>query len=697
MLLCWILALHVPALFAFGLWRGYGLGHSALEVAPAAATLLFARLARQRRLAAFFATAGLVFCSYVLVHLSGGTIEAHFHFFILIGLIALYQDWVPFLWNVVFTTLSHGIGTVIDPNAIFNHTAAQNRPWSWAAIHGVAVLAGSVGVVIFWKNTEHEQQRAARLATELAEAELAAARREAAQRQSVSELFVNLARRNQSLLDRQLALIGDLEQRERSPEALAELFRLDHLATRIRRNAESLLVLSGDDPPRRWGHPVPLGEVVRAAAAEVEDYARVEVLVDEHLEVAGRAVADLAHLLAELIENATSFSRPSSEVRVRSHLVPSESSTFLLSVEDTGIGMSADEMRAANELLAEPPEVDLRRSRLGFHVVSRLAKRYRIQVRLADTPGGGVTALVTLPNDLVHVRRETTEPAGALVGARSGGAAGAPGGAGARVAGTAVPGGDGPTGGAAGGPGSPGDDGDDGASAGAGAGDAPSDGPGDAATDPPGPPMWTTLAGADADDPSAGPTVWTVPDADTLARLVTPARKTERGRDRVFPPPVVVDARRRPGAPPPDGRRAGEGADPGAGGDGSVGSGSPSGPSGPDDGRDGGEKASGNGDGDAAVPGRGGDRPPAAPDPPVTAEGLVKRVPGAGLPPALRRPPVGERSEGTGVREAGPLRPAARDNDRVRSMLSRFQASQRAGRAAAAGSPPDPHRPEDEA
>jgi signal transduction histidine kinase len=405
LLLCWVLALHVPSLFAFGVWQGYGAAHSALEVVTPAACLLFARLARNRRVAAFFVTAGLVFCSSVLVHLSGGTIEAHFHFFILIGLIALYQDWVPFTWNVVFTVLSHGLGSTIAANLMYNHGAAQDRPWSWAVIHGLAVLAACVGVIVFWRNTELEQQRSSALASELVAAELSAVQVEADRRQSVSELFVNLARRNQSLLDRQLKLIAELEQRERSPEALSELFRLDHLATRIRRNAESLLVLSGDEPLRQWGRPMPLAEVVRAAAAEVEDFQRVEVLVNGYLEVEGRVVADLAHLLAELIENATAFSPPAAPVRVRSHVAYDARSSFVLSVEDTGIGMPDDALQAANVLLSEPPEVDVRRSTLGLHVVSRLANRYGCQVRLVPTPGGGVTALVTLPNDIVSERR----------------------------------------------------------------------------------------------------------------------------------------------------------------------------------------------------------------------------------------------------------------------------------------------------
>ncbi|MGH9212828.1 MAG: sensor histidine kinase [Acidimicrobiales bacterium] len=415
-MLCWILAIHIPALFAFGLWQGVGVGHAALEIAAPAACLLFARLSRKRRLAAFFVAAGLVYCSSVLVHLSYGSIEAHFHFFILIGLIALYQDWVPFMWNALFTVVSHGIGGTLAPERMYNHYAGQNRPWVWAMIHGASVLAACIGVLVFWRSNEKEQGRSRELATELATAELATAQSESSRRHTMSQLLVNLARRNQSLLDRQLSLIADLEQREVEPDALANLFQLDHVATRIRRNAESLLVLSGDEPPRRWGQPVSLPEVVRAAAAEVEDYQRVEILVNEHLEVTGRAVADLAHLLAELIENATLFSPPSSEVRVRSHLAPSAEPSYIVSIEDTGIGMTVADRQTANEILASNNDMDLLGSRLGFHVVNRLARRYGLQVQLADTPGGGVTALVTLPTELVSVRTGHALPAATGIG-----------------------------------------------------------------------------------------------------------------------------------------------------------------------------------------------------------------------------------------------------------------------------------------
>jgi signal transduction histidine kinase len=624
LLMCWILGLHLPALFAFGVWQGYGVRHSALEIAIPAFCLVFARMARNRRLAAFFVTAGLVFCSSVLVHLSGGTIEAHFHFFILIGLIALYQDWVPFLWDVVFTVLSHGVGSSIAADLMFNHDAAQNRPWSWAAIHGVAVLAACIGVIIFWKNTEIEQHRSARLASELAESELGAVQAQAAQRQSISELFVNLARRNQSLLDRQLALISELEQQENKPEALSDLFQLDHLATRIRRNAESLLVLSGDEPPRLWGRPVPLSEVVRAAAAEVEDYPRVEVLVSDYLEVSGRVVADLSHLLAELIENATMFSPPTSGVRVRTHLVPGEGRTFLLSIEDTGIGLSDEHMQAANDLLANPPDVDPRRSTLGFHVVGRLAVRLGLRVSLAHTPGGGVTALVTLPQDVVSERRlpapEVTSPAfasSALAGA--GGYDGGPWvvqhhnlGRASLAPQTAV---------------------------------AVAE-PAGAAIAPPVSQLVPPFAASASQPAPPFPEPWPPfpqPAPEPVPPYAQPAPEPVPPYAQPAPEPVPPFPQPAPQPVPPYAQPA---------------------------------------------------PPIATPDPatvsatssPVTADGLVRRVPGASLAPSLRKMSGGD---GTGPLAAGGTTPADwRPGAQAGSMLSRFQANQRAGRAAAAAAPP---------
>jgi hypothetical protein len=295
---------------------------------------------------------------------------------------------------VVFTVLSHGLGSVARTDLIFNHPSGQTSPWVWSAIHGVAVLAACCGVVIFWETTEREQRKTLDLTKQLADAEIS-------RRRFTSDLLVNLARRNQSLLYRQLGLINQLEDQAEDPDALADLFRLDHLATRIRRNAESLLVLSGEEPPRTWGRPVALVDVVRAAIAETEDLDRVVFAVDERLAVFGNAVADLTHLMAELVENAVHFSPPEASVIIRTRPYLQTPGAHVLTVEDWGVGMRADDMAAANDLLATPRDVDLSVSqRLGLHVVARLAQRHGIEVSLTPTPGCGVTAAVVLPPSL---------------------------------------------------------------------------------------------------------------------------------------------------------------------------------------------------------------------------------------------------------------------------------------------------------
>jgi HAMP domain-containing protein len=219
---------------------------------------------------------------------------------------------------------------------------------------------------------------------------------QAALRRSVGDMFLNLARRSQSLIDRQLELMDDLEREETDPDTLENLFRLDHLATRMRRNSEDLIVLSGEAPPRRWSQPMPLLEVVRAAVAEVEDYNRVELLpIDESVSLAGQAVSDVVHLLAELVENATSFSPPGTKVQVAGQAI---SSGYVIEIEDRGLGMSDDELVEANHRLADPPVVDFALSRmLGLYVVARLAQRYNIKVQLRHSWYGGITALVLLP------------------------------------------------------------------------------------------------------------------------------------------------------------------------------------------------------------------------------------------------------------------------------------------------------------
>jgi signal transduction histidine kinase len=404
-----VLLLHLPSLFLFGVFMGRSARDTLVVLAVPGACLVLGRLIRHRRVASVLITAGLTYCSAVLVSFSGGSIEAHFHFFIMVGFIALYQDWVPFLWNVGFTVLSHGFGSAVRTDLIFNHPAGQTSPWVWSTIHGLAVLAACCGVVIFWETTEREQRKSLALTRQLAEAEIS-------RRRFTSDLLVNLARRNQSLLYRQLGLINQLEDAEQDPDALANLFQLDHLATRIRRNAESLLVLSGEEPPRTWGRPVALVDVVRAAIAETEDLDRVVFAVDERLAVVGNVVADLTHLVAELVENAVHFSPPEASVTIRTRPYLLAPAAHVLTVEDWGVGMRPEDMDEANDLLAAPREVDLSVSqRLGLLVVARLAQRHGIEVSLTPTPGSGVTAAVVLPASLFS--NQPAVPEEAVVGA----------------------------------------------------------------------------------------------------------------------------------------------------------------------------------------------------------------------------------------------------------------------------------------
>jgi signal transduction histidine kinase len=220
-------------------------------------------------------------------------------------------------------------------------------------------------------------------------------------RGNVNAMFTNLSRRSQGLIQRQLSLISELESREADPDQLSSLFKLDHLATRMRRNGENLLVLAGEEPGRRWTRPVPLVDVLRAAASEVEQYERIELNSVPTTEVAGRVVNDLVHLLAELLENATSFSSPQTKVKVTGHALPD--GRVLVEIHDTGIGLSPEDLSAINERLASPPTVDVSVSRrMGLFVVGRLSLRHGIRIQLRPSDSGGTTALVMLPFDIAQ-------------------------------------------------------------------------------------------------------------------------------------------------------------------------------------------------------------------------------------------------------------------------------------------------------
>jgi signal transduction histidine kinase len=232
---------------------------------------------------------------------------------------------------------------------------------------------------------------------------------EAALRGNVNAMFVNLSRRSQSLVERQIRLIDDLEQGEQDEERLGSLFQMDHLATRMRRNSENLLVLAGHDSSRRWNQPVALVDVLRAAVSEIEQYERVSLNVQPGISVRGHAVNDAVHLLAELAENATSFSSAETPVTISGHLL--SSGGVLLDITDQGVGMGAEEMAHANWRLDNPPVVDVAVSRrMGLFVVARLAARHGIRVRLRPAGSGGLTALVWLPDEVVS--RDGASPSG---------------------------------------------------------------------------------------------------------------------------------------------------------------------------------------------------------------------------------------------------------------------------------------------
>ncbi|MFD3541996.1 nitrate- and nitrite sensing domain-containing protein [Streptomyces sp. NPDC058662] len=240
----------------------------------------------------------------------------------------------------------------------------------------------------------------------LQRAAVEAAVKQAELRRGVSEVFVNLARRNQVLLHRQLTLLDTMERRTEDTEELADLFRLDHMTTRMRRHAEGLVILSGAAPSRQWRKPIQLMDVVRAAVAEVEDYERIEVRRLTRLGIAGPAVADVTHLVAELLENATVFSPPHTAVQVLGERV---ANGFTLEIHDRGLGMTPEALLDANLRLAETPEFELSDTdRLGLFVVSRLAQRHGIKVVLQPSPYGGTTAVVFLPVALLTEAPETS-------------------------------------------------------------------------------------------------------------------------------------------------------------------------------------------------------------------------------------------------------------------------------------------------
>ncbi|MEU7767506.1 nitrate- and nitrite sensing domain-containing protein [Nocardia sp. NPDC049190] len=240
-------------------------------------------------------------------------------------------------------------------------------------------------------------------------AAVAGAVTEARTREGVKAVFLNIAHRSQIVVHQQLEILDEAERQQEDPALLDTFFRLDHLATRERRNAENLVILGGGQPGRQWRNPVDLVSLVRSAIGETLDYSRVRLARQPEVLIVGSAVADLIHLLAELIDNATAFSPPQARVEVSGNVV---GKGVVVEIEDQGMGMPEDELTKANEMLRNPPDFGVAAlsadSRLGLFVVAQLGVQYGISVRLVESDYGGIRAIVLIPSALIA--RETGKP-----------------------------------------------------------------------------------------------------------------------------------------------------------------------------------------------------------------------------------------------------------------------------------------------
>ncbi|WP_341253130.1 sensor histidine kinase [Euzebya pacifica] len=391
-----LLLVHVPLLAMFAYFREVDTAVWAPLVAVPALLVLAASTVGSERFRAALISIGFVWCSWLLVFWSGGAIEAHFHALIVIGLVGLYRDWLALGIAVVAQLVLQLVVGNVDPTLIYNHEAAVNAPFAWSFVHVCAVLGAAAVPVFSWRGTREAEDVSAERASE-ATAQKAEVRRQ----REVSKVYATVARRSQTLLERQLDLIEKLEQDEKDPSTLQDLFSLDHLATRMNREAASLLVLAGGEPNRRVAGRPPLSEVARGAVGEIEDYTRVDLELADDRTVEGRIVAPLVHLLSELIENAASYSPPEARVRVIGGTTADGS--YLLRILDRGIGIDEAKLERYNHLLANPQTISPSDSqRLGLDVVSRLAGRHGIPVQLShNTDGPGIMATVKVPGDLL--------------------------------------------------------------------------------------------------------------------------------------------------------------------------------------------------------------------------------------------------------------------------------------------------------
>lgn len=387
---------HVPALLALGLAAGLPLGRALAVAAPVPVLAVVGASLRRRRPAAMTLATALGWCAVALVHLTHGSAAAQAEAVVVVAAIATLHERAALGWVVGALTAAAGAAHVLGPlvaPGLGLAAGGRAEPWPWAGLEALVLIAAALPSVAGWRAVEAARDEADDLAADAQQAKELAHRHRAH-----VDLLMSLARRNQALVQQQLEELDVLELDEADPDALAGLFRLDHLATRMRRNAESLLALSGDEPRRWHGGAVSLSEVVRAAVGEVEDYVRVEVVLAEDPLVAGTASNDLAHLLAELVENATRFSPRSTLVVVSGQSTPGG---YELRVKDRGPGMTEQARHERNRQLAAPRDDLELTSVLGLHVCSCLARRLGVRVELQPNGNGGTTAAVGLPAGLL--------------------------------------------------------------------------------------------------------------------------------------------------------------------------------------------------------------------------------------------------------------------------------------------------------
>ncbi|EMD27166.1 putative histidine kinase [Amycolatopsis azurea DSM 43854] len=288
--------------------------------------------------------------------------------------------------DVAYTRLPETVQAILDDPDPVNASKRSVEPVPVTSRDEIGEVARSFDVV-------HEQ--AVKMAAE-----------QALLRENVNGIFVNLSRRSQRLVERQLGVIDRLEADEQDPDHLASLFELDHLATRLRRNGESLLVLSGAGLAKSVPKPVPAADVIGAAVSEIEQYARIEIGIVPEVAVQGLTIHDLVHVLAELLDNATYFSEPETKVTVRA--VITRKKALAIQVTDHGVGMTDERLAEVNQRLADPPDLDVSVTRrMGLYVVARLARRHGIEVRLRENEDieGGVIARVVVPAELLTQMR----------------------------------------------------------------------------------------------------------------------------------------------------------------------------------------------------------------------------------------------------------------------------------------------------